>query len=337
MMAGQEILDVFGLEPLQVERVEAGCINQTWRVVTQAGEFALRRHRVESPAAVAAEQLVMQAAHAGGLPVPRVVPTRSGGPFWHNAGTLWSLATWLPGKVGTSAGLTPDLAYDLGETVARVHAALAHLDLAQFPVAPQHSAIEPVQALEKFATFRHLIKLKGQPDQHDEFARAYFDLIEPRLRAGSPVLAYYRTARGQVVHGDLWSQNVLFMGRQISGILDWEYTCVAPRLWELAYVFGCWLLEPGDYGCTEARTCAFLEGYGSAQPLAPREAGLVPELYRWFRMNHVGPFYNHYVLGDSRTTQFLTPNLWQIRWVEEAGPDLRERIERRLTGLRRST
>lgn len=336
-MAEQEILDGFGLEPLRVERVEAGCINQTWRVVTPAGEYALRRHRVESPAAVAAEQLVMQTAHAGGLPVPRIVPTRAGEPFWHRAGALWSLATWMPGNVLTPADLTPDLAHDLGVTLAQVHGALVQLDPAAFPVAPQHSAIEPVQALEKFAIFRHLITLKGQPDAHDEFARSYFDLIEPRLRAGSPVLAYYRTAPAQVVHGDVWFQNVLFRGRRISAILDWEYTCVAPRLWELGYVFGCWLLMPDDYARTEALTCAFLEGYASAQALAPREAGLVPEMYRWFRMNHVGPFYNHYVLGDSRTNQFLAPNLRQIRFVEEAGPDLQARIERRVAGLRRFT
>ncbi|MDF2628982.1 MAG: aminoglycoside phosphotransferase [Symbiobacteriaceae bacterium] len=336
-MVGQEILGVFGLEPLQVERVEAGCINQTWRVVTQAGAFALRRHRVDSPAAVAAEQLVMKTAGGHGLPVPLVVPTRASEPFWHSGKALWSLSTWLPGQVLTPANLSPDLAYDLGATVARVHEALARLELAAFPVAPQHSAIEPVQALEKFATFRHLISLKGRLDEHDEFARAYFDLIEPRLRAGSPVLAYYRTAPGQVVHGDVWFQNVLFSGRQISGILDWEYTCVAPRLWELGYVFGCWLLHLDDYTRTEALTCAFLEGYGSAQPLVPREAGLVPEMYRWFRMNHVGPFYNHYVLGDSRTNQFLAPNVRQIRFVEEAGRDLRDRIERRLAGLRRSS
>lgn len=336
-MAGQEILDVFGLEPLHMERVEAGCINQTWRVVTQAGEFALRRHRVDSPAAVSAEQLVMRTAHAHGLPVPRIIPTRAGEPFSHRAGALWSLASWMPGRVLTPADLTPDLAYDLGLMVARVHGVLAQLELAAFPAAPQHSAIEPVQALEKFATFRHLIALKGQPDPHDEFARAYFDLIEPRLRAGSPILAYYRTAPAQVVHGDVWFQNVLFSSRQISAILDWEYTCVAPRLWELGYIFGCWLLMPDDFDRTEAYTCAMLEGYGSAQPLAPREAGLVPEMYRWFRMNHVGPFYNHYVLGDSRTNQFLLPNLRQIRFVEEAGADLRASIERRVAGLRRST
>jgi len=335
-MAGQEILDVFGLEPLQVERVETGCINQTWRVVTHAGEFALRRHRVESPDAVAAEQLVMKTALAPGRPVPRTVTTRAGRRFWHRAGALWSRASWMPGRVKPPADLTPDLAHDLGAAVGRVHGALAQLDLATFPVAPQHSAIEPVQALEKMATFRHLIAVKGQPDAHDELARAYFDLVEPRLRAGSPVLAYYRTAPGQVVHGDVWSQNVLFIGRQISAILDWEYTCVAPRLWELGYVFGCWLLMPDDFDRTAAHTCAFLEGYGSVQSLAPREAGLVPEMYRWFRMNHVGPFYNHYVLGDSRTNQFLLPNLRQIRFVEEAGPDLRDRIERRMAGPRRS-
>ncbi|HWI54043.1 MAG TPA: phosphotransferase, partial [Symbiobacteriaceae bacterium] len=329
-MVGQEVLAAFGLAPLLLERVEDGCINQTWRVVTREGQFALRLHRAGSPAAIAAEQLVMQTAHGDGLPVPRIVPTLAGEPFWQSGGRIWSLASWLPGSVVTPADLTPDLAHHLGRTVAGVHTALARLSPSRFPVAPQHSAIEPVQALEKFAIFRHLIGLKPRQEGFDEFARDYFDQVELRLRAGSPVLAYYRTAPGQVVHGDVWFRNVLFSGGEISGILDWEYASVAPRVWELGYVFGCWLLMPDDYARTEAHTCAFLEGYAAGQSLSPAEAGLVPEMYRWFRMNHVGPFYNHYVLGDSRTNQFLVPNLRQIRFIEEAGPDLQERIERRV-------
>lgn len=333
-MVGQEVLDAFGLTPLQMERVEDGCINQTWRVVADAGEYALRLHRVNSPAAIGAEQLAMRAAFADGLPVPQVVPA-GGAPFWQKDGRIWSLATWLPGNVITPAGLTPDVAFHLGQTVAGMHTALSRLSPARFPVAPQHSHVEPVQALEKFAIFRHLIGLKERQEEFDEFSRSYFDQIAPRLQAGSPVLEYYRTAPGQVVHGDVWFRNVLFSGTQISGILDWEYACVAPRIWELGYVFGCWLLMPADFDRTAEHTCAFLEGYASARDLTAAEAGLVPEMYRWFRMNHVGPFYNHYVLGDSRTNQFLAPNLRQISFIEEVGGDLQDRIERRVAGLRR--
>ncbi|HYF92629.1 MAG TPA: phosphotransferase [Symbiobacteriaceae bacterium] len=335
-MAVHEVLGAFGLAPLTVERVEDGCINQTWRVVTAGGEYALRRHRVSSPAAIAAEQLVMRTAQAGGLPVPRIVPEQEGAPFWQSGdGQIWSLASWLPGSVRLPADLTPDVAFHLGRTVAVLHAALTRLGPAQFPMAPQHSAMEPIQALEKFATFRRLIGLKARHDEFDEFCRAYFDQIEPRLRAGSPVLEYYRMAPAQVVHGDIWFRNVLYQGSEISGILDWEYACVAPRVWELGYVFGCWLLAPDDYAATVERTCAFLEGYASGMCLAPGEAALVPEMYRWFRMNHTGPFYNHYILGDSRTNQFLPGNLRQIRLIEEAGPDLRAQIERRVAGLRK--
>ncbi|HWI64570.1 MAG TPA: phosphotransferase [Symbiobacteriaceae bacterium] len=335
-MVGQEVLDAFGLSPLQVERVEDGCINMTWRVLTPAGAFALRQHRITDPAVIAAEQLVMQTASADGLPVPRLLRTRSAAPFWTDpAGKIWSLVAWLPGGVVTPADLTPDLAFHLGQTVAGVHRALSRLSPSRFPVAPQHSAMEPVQALEKFALFRHVVGLKGRHDEFDDFARRYFDMIEPRLRAGSPALEYHRTAPGQVVHGDLWFRNVLFGGGKVTGLLDWEYASVAPRVWELGYVFGCWLLVPADYGRTEEHTGAFLEGYGSAVHLTPAEAGLVPEMYRWFRMNHVGPFYNHYVLGDSRTNQFLAGNLRQVQFIEEAGPELRDRLERRVAAIRK--
>jgi Ser/Thr protein kinase RdoA (MazF antagonist) len=116
----------------------------------------------------------------------------------------------------------------------------------------------------------------------------------------------------------------------VTGILDWEYACVAPPLWELAYVFGCWLFVLDDLTRTIELTCQFLAGYCREIPLPATELGRIPELYRWFRLNHMGMFYNHYVLGDHRTDAFLAGNIRQINMVEAIGPDLEAEIIRRL-------
>lgn len=71
-----------------------------------------------------------------------------------------------------------------------------------------------------------------------------------------------------------------------------------------------------------AQTVALVQGYGTAAPLSPAQARLIPDVYRWFRLNDLRPDYNHYILGDGRTGLFPPLNLRACQQIETLGADM---------------
>jgi homoserine kinase type II len=274
------------------------------------------------------EQAAMCRAAAAGLPAPTPVLTVDDRPILAEGSVLWSLAPWMPGQSVPPASITEDQAELLGATLGRVHKALRVLDAARFPTLYQHTGVEPAVTLEQIATFRRLIDLQTEETAFDQIARDYLDFVEPRIRNGSPALAYCRKAPVQVLHGDFWYPNVLFADGVVTGILDWEFACAAPRSWELSYVFGCYCLLCGDVPRAVDLMCAFIKGYVREQPLTAVEAALIPELYRWFRLSSLRALYNHYVVQDCRTDVFVAPNIASYQMIEQLTPEVGERLAR---------
>jgi homoserine kinase type II len=79
------------------------------------------------------------------------------------------------------------------------------------------------------------------------------------------------------VHGDLFIDNVLWIGDRVSYVLDWEMSCVDPFAYDLAVTVNAWAFTDG-YDVPRAR--ALVEGYRSKRKLEP---DTVAALYPWAR------------------------------------------------------
>jgi homoserine kinase type II len=82
-----------------------------------------------------------------------------------------------------------------------------------------------------------------------------------------------------IVHGDLFPDNVLFLGHDISGLIDFYFACNDLFVYDLAICLNAWCFEqPNTINVTKAR--ALLRGYGAQRPLSDAEIEALPILAR---------------------------------------------------------
>jgi homoserine kinase type II len=82
-----------------------------------------------------------------------------------------------------------------------------------------------------------------------------------------------------VIHADLFPDNVFFIGRKLSGVIDFYFACTDALAYDLAICLNAWCFETdGSFNATKGR--ALLQGYQSLRPLAPSESDALPVLAR---------------------------------------------------------
>ena len=208
------------------------------------------------------------------LPVPRVLPTRSGELLAAVSGMdgeqrVARLLTWLPGAIPTFDVLTEEQAASRGTMLGRLNRALATFD---HPGARRYLAWD----LRQVGTLRaHLVHIADphtratvgqQLDHFDEFTG-------PRLAA----------ARQQVIHNDLNSDNVLVSPTdtdRVVGILDFgdvvQSATVADLGLAMSYVID--VQRPGVNPWINPYACA--RAFDRERELTDEEWELLPDLVR---------------------------------------------------------
>jgi aminoglycoside phosphotransferase (APT) family kinase protein len=178
------ILRALGLgEPAEVQPVRGGSDTGIWRVQTEGGTYALRVFRPGQEDVCEHEARTMQAAAAGGVPVPMIHATGS----WSDRSAL--VLSWCPGRPILHhvlrrpwAALRYGRAF--GETQAAIHAVRA----------PEH-------LLQRGGSWTEQL----QPHELD---------LRQRLQASD-------VRRDALIHMDYHLLNVMADGGKITGVLDW--------------------------------------------------------------------------------------------------------------------
>jgi len=82
-----------------------------------------------------------------------------------------------------------------------------------------------------------------------------------------------------VIHGDLFPDNVLFMGGTLSGLIDFYFACNDGLAYDLAVMINAWCFEPdGAFNVTKARS--LIAGYEAGRALTVAERAALPVLAR---------------------------------------------------------
>lgn len=193
-----------------------------------------------------------------GNPVPRALPDREGRQIQRVAGRPACLIEFLPGVSVTRP--TPAQARSAGAALGRMH-----------------------NALETFEATR--TNSLGLPGWHDLAGRCggQLDQIAPGLGARiAEELAFLDRnwpagLPRSVIHADLFPDNVLMLGDEVSGLIDFYFSCTEIRAWDLAVMHSAWAFAP-EYDAAVGD--ALIAGYESAYPLLPAERAAFPVLAR---------------------------------------------------------
>lgn len=103
-----------------------------------------------------------------------------------------------------------------------------------------------------------------------ERTRADLDRLEASWPTGLP---------GGVIHADLFTDNVFFIGDELSGLIDFYFACTDAFAYDLAICLNAWCFSP-DGTFHRAMAAALIAGYEAVRPLEPAEVAALPILAR---------------------------------------------------------
>ena len=203
---------------------------------------------------------LMEHLAARGLTCPQPVRNRAGAALGRLAGRPAAIATFLDGL----AVKRPAAAHcrAVGEALARLHAAGRDFAIRR-PNALSLDAWAPLFA------------------QAERDADRVAPGLAARTRAELDHLAAAWPSRlpDGVIHADLFTDNVFFIGRELSGVIDFYFACNDAFAYDLATCLNAWCFEPdGAFNVTKGR--AMIAGYGDVRPLEPAEVDALPTLAR---------------------------------------------------------
>ena len=103
-----------------------------------------------------------------------------------------------------------------------------------------------------------------------ERTRRELDDLAGRWPAGLP---------SGVIHADLFTDNVFFIGDAVSGLIDFYFACTDAFAYDLAICLNAWCFEPDlSFNVTKGR--AMIAGYQGVRALTEAEAAALPVLCR---------------------------------------------------------
>jgi homoserine kinase type II len=253
---------------ISAKGIAEGVSNSNWLIETSQARFILTMYE----ARVAVEDLpfflsLLDHLAAKGSPVPRTIHDRDGAPFRMigvpgseaGAGKAVALIEFLP---GVSVD-TPSAAQ--ARAVGRALAGL-HLDAADFPGTRANAM--------------------GQQQWHDLLAQCGQEglrSIDPSLPELVERELLYLTANWpqglprSVIHADLFPDNVLLLGDEVTGLIDFYFACRDVTAYDIAVTHAAWCFgKDGAFRPDIAE--ALLAGYVERRPLSAAERQALPTL-----------------------------------------------------------
>lgn len=203
---------------------------------------------------------LMEHLAARGLTCPQPVRNRAGTALGRLAGRPAAIATFLDGL----AVKRPAAAHcrAVGSALARLHAAGRDFPVRR-PNALSLDAWAPLFALAEHDADRVAPGLAAR-------TRAELDHLAAAWPSDLPA---------GVIHADLFTDNVFFIGRELSGLIDFYFACDDAFAYDLATCLNAWCFEAdGAFNVTKGRT--MLAGYREVRPLEPAEVEALPTLAR---------------------------------------------------------
>ena len=279
----QTLLDDLALGQLtRLQGIQGGIENSNYFVDSERGSFVLTLFERLTHAQLPFYLELMRHLAQKGVPVPAPHANASG-QILH---TLAGKPAALVDKLAGASQLAPTIAHcaAIGLGLAQLHVAGADFPLQQ----PNLRGLQWIRATVP-VVLPHLDAAQSQLLQAELAA-------QQTLAAGS---AYASLPRG-AVHADLFRDNALFVGQELSGIFDFYFAGIDTFAFDMAVCLNDWCIDLPSGQDDAQRVAAFVQAYETVRPLSAAEHDLLPAMRR---------------LGALR---FWTSRLWDFYLPREA-------------------
>ena len=248
-------------ELVSAKGIAEGVENSNYLVDTTAGRYILTLYERRVAAAdLPFFMALLDHLAAKGLPVPPAIPDRGGEAIQQLEGRPACLIRFLPGV--SLSHPTPAQALAAGEALAQMHRAVGDFALTR----PNTMGVD---------TWRPLFERCGRsldgiaPGLHDALDRALGHVLAAWPRDTLDLCA---------IHADLFPDNVLMRGDQVSGLIDFYFACTDVRVFDLAITHTAWSFDASGARYDAAIGDALFAGYERHFPLSPAERDAFPTL-----------------------------------------------------------
>jgi homoserine kinase type II len=241
--------------------IAEGVENSNYVVQTEGGRYILTLYEKR----VAPQDLpyflsLMEHLAARGIACPLPVHDRDGRNLRKLAGRPAALITFLDGVSVRRAGI--EQCAGVGEALAKLHLAGADfsqrrdnsLSLAGWP---------PLYAAIRDQADGIIPGLAGEIGKELDYLAANWPAELP----------------SGVIHADLFPDNVLFLGNEVTGLIDFYFACTDMLAYDIAICLNAWCFE-ADASLNVTKARALLQAYERSRPLSPAELDALPVLAR---------------------------------------------------------
>lgn len=257
-----EFLKAYDLGPLlSYKGIAEGVENSNFLIETGRGRFILTLYEKR----VKPEDLPFFLGLMGhladrGINCPLPVKAHDGTVLRRLAGRPAAIVTFLEGV----SYRRPTVAHcqGLGTTLAALH------DAARGFTMSRENALS-------VSGWRPLLEQAG--DRADEVAPGLATAIRHELDYLET--HWPRTLESGIIHADLFPNNVLFVGDQLSGVIDFYFAARDAFAYDLAICLNSWCFEP-DFSFNLTKGRAMIAGYRARRPLNRAEIEALPVLCR---------------------------------------------------------
>ena len=247
---------------LELRGIEGGIENTNYFVTCEQGEYVLTLfERLTAEQLPFYLHLMKHLAHAG-IPVPDPQADKHGEILHQVCGKPAALATKLRGK----SQLSPQEAHcaAVGTMLARMHLAASGYERQQpnlrglpwwnetVPVVLPHIGAEPAALLQSELAYQNHVAASS---------------------------AYAALPRGPI-HADLFRDNVMFEGEELTGLFDFYFAGVDTFLFDLAVCLNDWCIDLPTGAHAAPRAQAMIDAYQAVRPLTAHERTLLPAMLR---------------------------------------------------------
>ena len=247
---------------LSAKGIAEGVENSNYMVDTSAGRYFLTLYekRVDGADLPFFRDLLDRLA-AGGCAVPRMLPDRAGDTIKTLCDRPACLIEFLPGV--SPSHPTPAQARATGRAMAAMHAAVAGATLSR------KNTLGPADWRTLFD--RCAGDLDGiEAGLRDRVARSLDDVVA-RWPTDLP---------HSIIHADLFPDNVLMLGDEVTGLIDFYFACTDITAYDIAVAHSAWAFDATGASYDTRVGTAIVAGYREAGTLTAAEAAALPILAR---------------------------------------------------------
>ncbi len=237
-------------ELIALKGIAEGVQNSNFFVETTQSRFILTLYesRVD-PNDLPFFYALLKHLHEAGCKVPRFIADRNGDWLQEIAGRPACLIEFLQGVSVTHP--TPAQAHSTGAALGQMHAAL--VDFSE--VRPNSLGLADWRPLARQCSDGGLDAilpgLAGRISSECDYLEAHWPTHLPMA----------------AIHADLFPDNVLMLGDDVTGLIDFYFACTDLRGYDLAVTHSAWCFSPDGSEFNAKVSAALLAGYISAYPL----------------------------------------------------------------------